>query len=399
MQYEELLELVKSRRTIRAIKPDPVPDEIGREGARGGPLGADAASTCSRPSSWCSRTWSSRGASRRSSTTGSTSDFYALEATREPWQGPPWTLENRGRVACPLAPVYILILGDTRRRAGLPMNARYCMQKGDSIFESSLANAFMYLWLAAHSLGLAAQPVSAVKNERVQGLVKHLLNLPDFIYVYELLAVGYSGLEGGAAGQADAAPRRDRARGTGGGRRVPERRGAAEADPQAADGQRGPSRAADGAEVERRRIGGRRPVRSQQRDASYRGVAAMAYEFKFPDIGEGITEGELLSWKVKEGDQVAAGPDPGRDGDRQGRGRDAVAPGGTGAEAARGRGGHRQRGRRAGDHRGGGACRAAAAAPAPAPRRAAAARPPAGRYASRAAPAAPPRHRLRPRRR
>jgi len=32
----------------------------------------------------------------------------------------------------------------------------------------------------------------------------------------------------------------------------------------------------------------------------------MAYEFKFPDVGEGITEGELLSWKVKEGDQVGA---------------------------------------------------------------------------------------------
>jgi len=28
------------------------------------------------------------------------------------------------------------------------------------------------------------------------------------------------------------------------------------------------------------------------------------YEFKFPDVGEGITEGELLSWKVKEGDAV-----------------------------------------------------------------------------------------------
>ena len=55
----------------------------------------------------------------------------------------------------------------------------------------------MYLWLAAHSLGLGAQPVSAVKNERVQGLVKHLLNLPDFIYIYELLVVGYRALESG----------------------------------------------------------------------------------------------------------------------------------------------------------------------------------------------------------
>ncbi|MHB0980602.1 MAG: dihydrolipoamide acetyltransferase family protein [Thermoleophilia bacterium] len=30
----------------------------------------------------------------------------------------------------------------------------------------------------------------------------------------------------------------------------------------------------------------------------------MAFEFKFPDVGEGITEGELLAWKVKEGDVV-----------------------------------------------------------------------------------------------
>jgi pyruvate dehydrogenase E2 component (dihydrolipoamide acetyltransferase) len=31
----------------------------------------------------------------------------------------------------------------------------------------------------------------------------------------------------------------------------------------------------------------------------------MAYEFRFPDVGEGITEGELLAWKVNEGDVVA----------------------------------------------------------------------------------------------
>lgn len=30
----------------------------------------------------------------------------------------------------------------------------------------------------------------------------------------------------------------------------------------------------------------------------------MAYEFRFPDVGEGITEGEVLAWKVREGDHV-----------------------------------------------------------------------------------------------
>src|SRR3990167_4538037 len=28
------------------------------------------------------------------------------------------------------------------------------------------------------------------------------------------------------------------------------------------------------------------------------------YEFKFPDVGEGITEGEIVKWVVKEGDKV-----------------------------------------------------------------------------------------------
>ena len=35
----------------------------------------------------------------------------------------------------------------------------------------------------------------------------------------------------------------------------------------------------------------------------------MAYEFKLPDLGEGLTEGEIARWLVKEG-QVIAEDDP-----------------------------------------------------------------------------------------
>lgn len=196
VRYDELLALFRERRTLRAIKPDPIPDEMVEkllEAARWAPTGFNM-----QPLELLVvKDLGLRTAIKQIVDDYKNSDFFAMEATREEWQGSPWAIESHGKWDCPLAPVFILVMGDTRRRVGLPMAARYSREKGDSIFESSLANAFMYMLLAAHSLSLAAQPVSGVKYPKVQALVKHLLNLPDYIYVYDMLLVGYTAMKGG----------------------------------------------------------------------------------------------------------------------------------------------------------------------------------------------------------
>jgi nitroreductase len=195
VQYEEFLEFVKSRRTLRAIKPDPIPDELVDrilEAARWAPTGFNMQPV----ELLVVRDLALRTAIKTIVDDYKNADFFAMEATREAWQGSPWAIETHGRWNSPLAPVSLLVMGDTRRKVGLPMAARYATQKGDSIFESSLSNAFLYAMLAAHSLGLAAQPVSGVKYPKVQGLVKHLLDLPDFIYVYDILLIGYRAEQG-----------------------------------------------------------------------------------------------------------------------------------------------------------------------------------------------------------
>jgi nitroreductase len=194
VQYEELLAFVKGRRTVRAIKPDPLPPDVVDklvEVVRWAPTGFNMQPVelliVDDPGL--------RAEIRRIVDEYKNTDFFALEATREPWQGSPWAIETHGRWETPAAPLMIAVLGDTRRRAGLPMAARYATQKGDSIFESSLANAFLYLLLAAHSLGLAAVPCSGVKYPTVEGKVKHLLNLPEYIYLYDLILVGESAMD------------------------------------------------------------------------------------------------------------------------------------------------------------------------------------------------------------
>src|SRR6476646_9456109 len=47
------------------------------------------------------------------------------------------------------------------------------------------------------------------------------------------------------------------------------------------------------------------PGTERERSAPQVASTAVPYEFKLPDLGEGLTEGEIARWLVAEGDEVA----------------------------------------------------------------------------------------------
>jgi len=193
MDYDSFLELVKRRRTIRRYKSDPVPDEyIDKiiEAARWAPSGYN------------SQPWEFvvvkdkklkdtmveiiRAYSEQSS---------KMETAREPWQRQkprPWRdveMDYRN------APVFILLFGDTRTQVGLPMAVRFDNDRRRSIFNSSLAGAFLHMLLAATSLGLASQWVSQVAEPYAHCMLKDLLGIPEKLEVYDMMALGYAAYE------------------------------------------------------------------------------------------------------------------------------------------------------------------------------------------------------------
>jgi nitroreductase len=189
MDYDSFLELVKKRRTIRRFKPDPVPDEYLEkiiEAARWAPSGYN------------SQPWEFVIIKEKQLKDNIVQYLAAyrelsskVEATRESWQRQtvhPWLdtdMDYRH------APVFIILFGDIRTQVGLPMIIRFDDNLKRSIFTSSLANAFLYMHLAATTLGLATQWVSAVAMPYAHCLIKDLLGIPGEMEVYDMMAVGY----------------------------------------------------------------------------------------------------------------------------------------------------------------------------------------------------------------
>lgn len=188
MNYDDFLELARKRRSIRKFKSDPVPDEyIDKiiEVARLAPSGGN------------SQPWEFivvRKKELKDRITELVKDQYAIthkmELTRVPeLRFPKYAKPITETPGFGNAPVFIILCGDVRTKEAYPKDV--VLVQGDSIFTSSLASAFGYMNLAATSLGLGAQWVSAVASPYVQTLIKILLHIPKELEIYHMMAVGY----------------------------------------------------------------------------------------------------------------------------------------------------------------------------------------------------------------
>ena len=186
MDYDNLLELVKKRRSIRRFKPQPLPDEyIDKiiEAARWAPSGSN------------SQPWEFIVVKKQEVKDKiiqlideNNNLMRKIEVIREPELRMRW-----GSPGYVHAPVFIILCGDTRTKDAYPLNA--VLERGSSIFTSSLANCFLYMNLAVTSLGLGAQWVSAIAHPYVQSLTKDLLSVPKELEFYDMMAVGYPDME------------------------------------------------------------------------------------------------------------------------------------------------------------------------------------------------------------
>jgi len=105
------------------------------------------------------------------------------------------------------AKVLIIALGDTRKQITLP-GQRYSFKNGklklkkplhivnvEGLFYSSMANSYMQMITAAHSLGLTSQYVTLMSSPKKEKQIKEALHIPSYMKIYDVAAIGYPAYE------------------------------------------------------------------------------------------------------------------------------------------------------------------------------------------------------------
>ena len=193
MEIHELLDLMRTRRSVRRFKPDPVPDEYIEkmiEAARWSPSGVNA------------QPWEFiivKDPETKNKMAELYQDIrheqYVIEQTRveelrhHQLRTPPKLMGFKD------APVIIVVCGDRRTFQATVLAGRFFGGEGalDATYQKNIGNAIYGIHLAAAALGLGAQWLT-VGSEWEQ-LLKPLLDVPVFLTIHTLVPVGYPAYE------------------------------------------------------------------------------------------------------------------------------------------------------------------------------------------------------------
>jgi nitroreductase len=193
MNYDGFLDLIKTRRSIRWFKPDTIPDEHIN-------MIIEAATWA--PSALNTQPWEFvvvKDKKLKSEIVRVIDGIRAQRATIESYRDPNERKQslpkNKGSMNYSNAPVFIILFGDNRTKMRLPLALRYEQRRAEAHFASSLSSAFLYMHLAATTLGLASQWVSAVTVPLAHSFIKHLLGIPEELEIYDMMALGYTTLK------------------------------------------------------------------------------------------------------------------------------------------------------------------------------------------------------------
>ena len=177
-QYDCLLQLVKNRRTIRQFSSKPVPDEYITkiiEVARWA------------PSAFHTQPWEFVIIKNQDI---KNKIVAALEQHGPPIKDP--NKESLPRKSFKDAPVFILLLCDWRASIGLPGRTSENKAQVANLYYSSLANAFLYMHLAASALGLSSQWYTATSRSEAERAIKEIVGIPEALTIYDMMVVGYA---------------------------------------------------------------------------------------------------------------------------------------------------------------------------------------------------------------
>lgn len=192
LDYEEFLELVMKRRSVRNYKTDPIPLDFVKkilEAARWAPSGAN------------SQPWEFVIVTRKevkNKIVDIINKNLPHKRVKAKGPKPPEGFKD--------APVFIIVCGDIRKKILLP-GTNYKMENQkiksienpdlniEDIFNSNLSNAILYIHLAAKTLGLGSQWVTGTNHPKVQNKIKQLLKIPEYLRIYDTVALGYAAIK------------------------------------------------------------------------------------------------------------------------------------------------------------------------------------------------------------